>query len=216
MPEEDLHATEANHAEEVLDVVLPADHQPTKVMEPSEKSLDSPSFAVTAQWTTVLRRRPALSTMRGDHLDVIALGQISIQAVTVIGFVADQSRREGVEEAVSEDAFDELAFVRRSAFDTNGDRKTVIIGESDDFRPLAAFGGPDRKAPFFAPVKEASMKASSSFSFPRACLSISTSSQFRASSSSSVDSARVRKFSRWHSERPGRSSSAIAASRSPP
>jgi hypothetical protein len=38
--------------------------------------------------------------MRGDHLDAIALGQISIQAVSVIGFVADQSRREGVEEAV--------------------------------------------------------------------------------------------------------------------
>ena len=79
-----------------------------------------------------------LSTMRGDHLDAIALGQISIQAVTVIGFVADQSGREGVEESVSEDAFDELAFVRRSAFDTNGERNTVIIGESDDFRPLAA------------------------------------------------------------------------------
>ena len=89
--------------------------------------------------------------MRGDHLDAIALGQISIQAVTVRGFVADQWCREGVEEAVSQDAFDELAFVRRSAFDTNGDRKTVILGESDDFRPLAAFGGPDREAPFLPP-----------------------------------------------------------------
>jgi len=63
---------------------------------------------------------------------------------------------------VSEDAFDELAFVGRSVFDTNGKRKTVIIGESDDLRSLAAFRGPDREAPFFAPVKEASMKASSS------------------------------------------------------
>ena len=70
---------------------------------------------------------------------------------------------------MSEYAFDKLAFVRRSAFDTNGERKTVIIGESDDFRPLAAFGGPDREAPVFAPVKEASMKAFSSCSFPRAC-----------------------------------------------
>jgi hypothetical protein len=103
-----------------------------------------------------LRRRLALSTMRCDHLDAIALGQISIQAVTVIGLVADQSRREVIEEAVSEDAFDEFAFVRRSAFDTNGERKTVIIGESDDFRALAAFGEPDREAPFFATVKEAS------------------------------------------------------------
>jgi len=104
-----------------------------------------------------------------DHLDAIALGQITVQAVTVVGFVADQSCGESIEEAVPEDTFDELTFVRRSAFDTNGDRKTVIIGESDDFRPFAALGGPDRAAPFFAPVKEASMKAYSSFSFPRAC-----------------------------------------------
>jgi hypothetical protein len=38
MSEEDLHAPQANHAEEVLHLVLPADHQPTKVTEPSEKS----------------------------------------------------------------------------------------------------------------------------------------------------------------------------------
>jgi len=36
MPEEDLHAPQADHAKEVLNVVLPADYQPTKVMEPSE------------------------------------------------------------------------------------------------------------------------------------------------------------------------------------
>jgi len=121
------------------------------MMEPSEKSFHSPTSAIAAQGTAILRRRPAHSAMRCDHLDAITFGQVSIQAVTVIGFVADQSCREGVEEAVSENAFDELAFVRRSAFDTNGERKTVIIGESDNFRPFAAFGGPDREAPFFAP-----------------------------------------------------------------
>ena len=152
-------------------MVLPADHQPTKMMEPSEESFHSPTSAIAAQLTTILRRRPALSAMGCDHLDAVTLGQVPIQTVTVVGFVADQSRREGVEETVSEDAFDELAFVRRSAFDTNGERKTVIIGESDDFRPFAALAGPDREAPFFAPVKEASMKASSSCSFPRACSS---------------------------------------------
>ncbi len=54
---------------------------------------------------------------------------------------------------MSQDAFNELDFVRPSAFDTNGERKTMSIGESDDFRPFATFGGPDHKAPFFAPVK---------------------------------------------------------------
>jgi len=163
-----LYATETHHAEEVLNVVLPADHQPTKMMQPGKQSFHSPTSSIAAQGATILRRRPALSTMRCDHLDAIAFGQISIQAVIVIDLVADQSCREGGEEAVSEDAFDELAFVRRSAFDTNGERKTVIIGESDDFRPFAALGRPDREAPFFAPVKEASMKASSSCNLPRA------------------------------------------------
>src|SRR5947199_8305914 len=102
------------------------------MMQPGEKSFDSPTSAVATQRATMLRRPSALSAMRCDHFDAIALGQLSIQAVTVVGFVADQSCRE----AVSEDAFDELAFVRRSAFDTNGERKTVIIGESDDFRPF--------------------------------------------------------------------------------
>jgi hypothetical protein len=70
---------------------------------------------------------------------------------------------------VPEDAFDELTFVRQSAFHTNSERKTVIIGESDDFRPFAALGRPDREAPFFAPMKESSMKVSFSCNFPRAC-----------------------------------------------
>jgi hypothetical protein len=116
-----------------------------------------------------------------DHLNAIVLRRLSVQPVAVIRFVADQSRGEGVEEAVPEDPFDKLAFVWRSTFDTNGERKTVIIGESDDFRPLAAFGGPDCEAPFFAPVKEASMKPSSKSSFPRACNSSASTRKMRSS-----------------------------------
>jgi hypothetical protein len=64
------NATEAHHAKEVLDVVLPADHQPPKMMEPGEKSFDSPASAVAPQRTTILRWRPALSTMRGDIISM--------------------------------------------------------------------------------------------------------------------------------------------------
>jgi hypothetical protein len=151
------------------------------MMQPGKQSFHSPTSSVATQRTTVLSGCPTLTAMGCDHLDTITLGQVSIQAVAVVGFVADQACRERVEEAVPEDAFDELAFVRRSAFDTNGERKTVIIGESDDFRPLAAFGGPDREAPFFAPVKEASIKASSSCSFPRACNSSARTRKMRSS-----------------------------------
>lgn len=140
-----------------------------------------PTFVVAPQRPTVLCGFATPPAVRRDHLDTVALGQVSIQTVTVVGFVADQSCGEGVEEAVSEDAFDELAFMRRSAFDTNSERKTVSIGESDDFRPFAALGGPHRKAPFFAPVKEASIKASSSCSFPRACNSSARARKMRSS-----------------------------------
>ena len=60
-------------------------------------------------------------------------------------------RRERVEEAVPDDAFDELAFVWRSPFDSNGERKTVIIGESDDFRSLATLRGPTASPLFWPP-----------------------------------------------------------------
>jgi len=151
------------------------------MMKPGKQSFDPPTAAVAAQRAAILCGHPALAAMRCDHLDAIALGQITIQTITVVSLVADQARREGVEEAVSEDAFDELAFVRRSAFDTNGERKTVIIGESDDLGPFAAFCGPDREAPFFAPGKEASIKASSRSSFPRACSSSASTRKIRSS-----------------------------------
>jgi hypothetical protein len=48
MSEQDLHTAESNHAEEVLYVVLPANHKPTEMMEPSEKPFDSPTSAGTA------------------------------------------------------------------------------------------------------------------------------------------------------------------------
>jgi hypothetical protein len=46
----------------------------------------------------------------------------------------------------------------------------VTIGNSDDLGAFATARGTDREAPFFAPVKEASMKASSTRSLPRAVL----------------------------------------------
>jgi hypothetical protein len=51
--------------------------------------------------------------VRSDQLDIVGLKQIVIEWVTIVGGVADQSFREFVEEALPEDFFDELAFVRR-------------------------------------------------------------------------------------------------------
>ena len=78
MPEQDLYATETHHAEEILDVVLPADNQAAKMVQPSKESFHSPTPAVAPQRVTVLCGFPALSAMGCDHLDAIALGQIMI------------------------------------------------------------------------------------------------------------------------------------------
>jgi hypothetical protein len=56
--------------------------------------------------------------MRGDHLDVIAVRQISAKAICR-KLCRRSTAPEGVKEAVPEDAFDELALMRRSVFDTN-------------------------------------------------------------------------------------------------
>ncbi len=47
--------------------------------------------AVAPQGTAILRRGPAFATVRCDHLDSIPVGQITIQAVAVVSFIADQS-----------------------------------------------------------------------------------------------------------------------------
>jgi hypothetical protein len=108
-----------------------------------------------------------LTEMRCDHLDAVAVRQISVQSI-------DQPCREGVEEDVPEDASKSWLSCGVVSF-VAGERKTVIIGESDDFRPFAVWWvRPRGPLSCLAPVKEASMKASSSFSFPPACNSSSS------------------------------------------
>src|SRR4029077_6822235 len=123
----------------------------------------------TAQWAAVLGGLAPSSQAGCDQLDAVGLQQMLVEPVAVVGFITDQPRRQLIEKALRQDLFYQLTFVRRSALDTNGDRKTVISADGEDLRALATLGGPDRKAPFFPPVKEASIKPSSSSSFPRAC-----------------------------------------------
>jgi len=73
-----LHATEAYHTEEVFDAVLPADYEPTEVMQPSEEAFHPPTLTVTPQGPTVLCRFTTQSAMRRYHLDSIAVGKALI------------------------------------------------------------------------------------------------------------------------------------------
>ena len=96
-------------------MILPTNHQPTKPVQPSEESLHAPTSAVATEGATILRDSLAILFVRSDQLDIIGFQQIVIEGVTIVGGVADQSFRKFVEEALPEDFFDELAFVRQSA-----------------------------------------------------------------------------------------------------
>jgi len=162
-------------------VVLPTDHQTTEPVQPGKEPLDVPAFAVAAQGTTVLRGLAPHGIVRRDQFDVVFPLEPLVQPVAVIGAVADQPGRELVEEALAEDFLDELALVGRSTLDANGERKTVSIGDGHDFRAFAAPGGADREAPFFAPAKVASTKASSPCNWPRRSSSAASRRRTRSS-----------------------------------
>jgi len=72
------------------------------MMEPSEKSFNSPTSAVATKRAAVLGGFSPHPAMRSDHLNAVSLGRIPIQAVTVIGSVTDHPCRKGIEEAVSD------------------------------------------------------------------------------------------------------------------
>jgi hypothetical protein len=163
-------------------MIFPSGDESAEVMHPCEEPLHFPSPAISPQLASILSLSPATSTVGGNHLDVVFGGEPLVERVRVVGFVSDEPDGELIEEACGENIFHKLALGRRSAVDRYGERKTVISGDSDDFRTLAAPGGADSEAPFLALAKVASTNASSRFSLPcscsRAASSLSASSNF--------------------------------------
>jgi hypothetical protein len=155
-----------NKAEEVFDVILPPIHEATEVMHPCKEPFHFPSSAIAAQAATVLRIVLSAAAVGSDHLDAVLGGEFFVERVRVVSFVANESFWEFVEEASGQNIFHKSALGWRSSVDSNGERKTVISGDSDDLGPLATTGWTDREAPFLALANVASTKASSRFSRP--------------------------------------------------
>ena len=153
MPEQDARTRELQHPEEVGDVVLPARHEPTRVVEPGEEPFDLPAPSATAEGPPILGRRAAPAvTMRGDHLDVVAFPEQRVERITVVSAVADQSRGEVGEEASVEGRGDEVRLIRRSAGHVHGERKTMAVADRHDLAPFTTAGRAHGSAPFFAPA----------------------------------------------------------------
>jgi len=188
MPQKDHEAAEMEHTQEVGLVELPAGNEAAKIMEPSEQTFDLPSATVAAQFSAVLGL-PAnpIALVRRNHADAVLPPQAVIEAVTVIGQVADQALRFGSRETLREGVFDELRFMRRSAGDAAGDRKAMAVCDRHDFTAFSAASRADSRAPFFAELKLASMNVSLKSILPRS-----------RRSSASASSKRVRVPSRCH------------------
>src|SRR5271163_772404 len=168
MPQEDNSASELNHPEEIFRVIFPAHDDATKVLKPSEQALDLPTAAVTTQGATVLGDRlAAVPAVRRDELHAQGGPQALVQRVAVVGFIAAQPRGSFGEKSLSEGGFDEDRFIWSSAGQVHGDRKAMAVCNCHDFAAFAAFCRADTRAPFFAPLKLASMNASLKSSLPR-------------------------------------------------
>jgi hypothetical protein len=126
-----------------------------------------PSSAIAAQLAAILGPVFASASVGRDQLNAVFVGELLIERVRVVGFVADEPGGELIKEAAGKNVFHKLALGWRSAFDRYGERKTVISGDSDDLGAFAAAGGANRKAPFLALAKVASTNASSRFNLPR-------------------------------------------------
>ena len=169
MPQEDNKAAELKHAEEIGFVIFPAADQSAKVVKPGEEPLDFPAAAIPSEFSTVLGiLAAAIELVRRDESDTVLLPKALVQWIAVVGAVTDHSFRLGSCEALLDSGFDELGFMRRSAGDAAGDRKTMAVCDRHDFTAFSSASRADSRAPFFAELKLASMKVSDRSSLPRA------------------------------------------------
>ena len=158
-------------------MIFPSIHQTTKVMHPGKEPLDSPSPLIAAQRTAILWAVFSTATVGSDHFDVVLLGEPLVERIGVVGFIADKSFWEFFKEASGQNVFHKFALGWRSAVDSNGERKTVTSGDSDDLGTLTATGRADSQAPFLALANVASTKASCRSSLPCLCSNCAKSSR---------------------------------------
>jgi hypothetical protein len=150
-------------------MTFPTHQQAPEVLQPCEQSLDFPPTFVTPKFSPVLAvRSGAITTMRCDQLDSVLLGKKIVQRVAVVSAIPNQAFRLLRHEAVLDRSRDQLLLMRRSACNPEGDRKTMAVCDCHELAPFADERSTNAIAPFFAPMKEASINVSPRPSCPRA------------------------------------------------
>ena len=136
-------------------------NEPAVVVEPREQSFDFPAPSVSSQRPAVLGCGSlAAPSVRTDHLDPTFAPQPIVERIAVVGSIADEAFGIVGKETSVECVFDESDLMGRSTRDPGGDRKTRAVCNCHDLGPLPTLRLPDGEAPFLAPAKVPSMKAS--------------------------------------------------------
>ena len=167
MSEEYQSATEIEESREVFRMILPPDNEAAEVVEPGEKPLNLPTPFVSAERSPVLCPPNPVPSIGRDHLSPVLFGNLFVERIAIVSFVADESLRIARHPKTIESVLDQGHFSRRSAFRPSGDRKTIAVNDCHDLGSLAPLCLPDLAPPFFAETKVPSIKHSSRLSPPR-------------------------------------------------
>ena len=167
MSEKDKSTAKLEEGKEVFGVIFPPGNKTAEVVQPGEKAFHFPAFAVAAHSSSVIPgRSPSACAVRGEE-DYFLFQELLPEAVTVVGFVADQAVGLFVNKALLQSRPDQSHFRRRSSLCVDGDRKTMSVSNRHDFAALAPLGFANASAPFLAAEKLPSMKHSDMSKPPR-------------------------------------------------
>src|SRR6516162_4523390 len=116
MPQKDHNAGELNETEVVLGVIFIADHQAAEVIQPGEQSFHFPTTFEAAQRTPVLSDVLGSATFAvwSDHLDAELLQNFTVQRVTVVSLIANESLRDISDESLLQCLGDQFYLSRAS------------------------------------------------------------------------------------------------------
>jgi hypothetical protein len=149
-------------------MAFPTYPQAPEVLQPCEEPLDFPASLITPEFSPVLAVLScAAATVRCDQLNTL-LGQLIAQSVTVVAFISNQPFWLLGHKTVLDGNRDQLLLMWRSTCNPKGDRKTMAVCDCHELGPFADECSTNFIAPFFAPMKEASINPSSNPSWPRA------------------------------------------------
>ena len=148
-------------------IVLPPSRYSAKIVQPCKKSLHFPPPLISPEFTAILCL--LFSTVIAVWCDHAypTLPHFCIQFITVICFITYQSSWTSFEKSAINCFLNQFRFVRRSAVDMYGERKTIAVCNCHDLGPFSSLSFANEKPPFLAPAKVPSMKHSDRSILPR-------------------------------------------------